>query len=106
MTWNPRDNLLDFAQRNIDKQPDDCVGIYGFWCNEICLYIGKTEKQSLRKRLSDHFLDCHNKDLKDWFHAFSRSIQFSTLVIEDTALIHAAEREFIEKFNPRTNKTR
>lgn len=106
MACTPFIGLKRFSQINIDKIPDDEFGIYGFWYKKICLYVGKAQSQPIKKRLTDHYLNCHNDDLKDWIKAFPTEIYFQTKCIRDKNTIHATERLYIARFCPRTNKTK
>ncbi len=37
------------------KAPNHLGGVYTIYANQNCLYVGKTEDQSLQKRLFDHY---------------------------------------------------
>ena len=106
MNCQPHRLARAFTQRNIERLPENAFGVYGLWCNKICLYVGKAEKQSLRVRLMNHFNDCHNPDLRGWLHAYSKDIVFVVKSIANKNCIHDYERRFIALYCPRTNKTK
>lgn len=106
MNCNPNTVSRPFTQRNIERLPNDAFGIYGLWCNGICLYIGKAERQPIKKRLMDHFMNCQNPDLKDWLGAFSKEIRFAVKPVANRKEIHGFERKFIALYAPRTNRTK
>ena len=106
MTCRPLELARPFTQRNIERLPDDAVGVYGLWFGRICLYVGKAERQPMKDRLMNHFNNCHNPDLKDWLKAFSKDIVFVVRVIDDDSCIHQTERQYIARFVPRTNRTK
>ena len=106
MTCRPHELARPFTQRNIERLPDEAVGVYGLWFGQICLYVGKAERQPMKVRLLNHFNNCHNPDLKNWLNAYSKDIVFVAKTIDDRSRIHWAERQYISRFVPRTNKTR
>ena len=105
MTCKPTSQVKLFSLINIEKIPGDVKGVYGLWCRDICLYIGKAQDQPLKDRLLAHFNGTHNPDLKLWIQTYPGEIEFVYKQIKETREIHSAERRMIERYNPRTNKT-
>lgn len=96
----------DFNRINIDKIPND-PGIYAFWFNHRCIYVGKTKEQSLKKRLTQHYNDCHNEELKLWIHVYGKQLKFCTLELKNELQqkkIDTLERKFIYRLQPVANK--
>jgi len=106
MTCKPTTLTKFFSLINIEKIPSDVKGVYGFWCRDMCLYIGKAEEQPLRDRLLTHFNGTHNPDLRLWIQTYPKEIEFAYKQILETSTIHSVERLMIERYNPRTNKTK
>jgi hypothetical protein len=70
------------------------------------VYIGKTEKQSLHKRLLDHWEGTHNHALHLWIEAKRDSLLVAFLEIDNPSQIGGYERYYIRIFQPLTNKVR
>lgn len=96
----------EFNRINIDKIKQS-PGIYAFWFNNRCVYVGKTEAQNLNKRLTQHYNDCHNEDLKLWIHVYGKQLKFCCLEL-GTKLrkkkISYLEKKFIYRLQPMANK--
>jgi hypothetical protein len=102
----PYVKLKNFTLLNINNIPDSVFGVYGFWYRKSCIYIGKAERQPIRVRLNQHWLYCHNSFLNDWIVAKKKDLLFTYCEFYSAEEIDAAERLFIRKFDPRTNKIR
>jgi len=105
-TCSPYDNLRPFKRSNIDSISEVYFGVYGFWYKKRCLYIGKAEKQPIKKRLMQHWNGCHNDKLQMWIFAKSSELRITFKNIKDINKIHKYERFYIEKYQPITNKTK
>lgn len=101
-------------RRNIDSIPVDAIGIYGFWHPRRnskgrkyrrCLYIGKAERQSIRVRVHQEWMDSHNSGLKKWIKCFGEELEICYLrVSPDRAhRIDSLETRLIHLYNPETN---
>ena len=88
---------------NLQKAPDRDFGVYLIWSKKVCVYVGKAERQSLRKRLLQHYDNEQNEKLERWIKS-SHQLWFSYQVLNDSAIINARERNYIKKFSPLTNK--
>ena len=96
----------EFNRINLDKIKDS-PGIYAFWFNNRCIYVGKTENQSLKKRLIQHYNDCHNNELKLWIRVYGKDLKFCTLELRtelQRKKIDQLERKFIYRLQPLANK--
>lgn len=91
-----------FSWPNINRIPSDYYGVYSFWANHICIYVGKAERQSIRTRLMQHYSESHNKDLKLWFES-SIPIEFMYEAVSYVNAIPAKERNRIREYVPITN---
>lgn len=96
--------LTAYTMVNIERVPAHAAGVYSFWFGRRCIYVGKTERQTLRKRLIQHFKDSSNPDLMRWIHVYGRDLKFCCASLE-TRAIDRAERYFIRRWQPVTNKT-
>ena len=99
--WSKR---FKFNYKNIERIPDELIGVYSFWCNRICVYVGKAKNQPIKKRLSQHYMYCHNDELKLWLSS-SHLIEFKYDAVKSVDLIDVKERKTIKEFAPLTNKT-
>jgi len=93
---------LRFNWQNISKISDDQFGIYSIWSKNVCLYVGKAEKQSLRKRLLQHYAGSHNDKLTLWLDS-SHAIWFSVEIVKNIKIIDVKERQCIKWCAPISN---
>ena len=93
---------LEFNWANIQRVPSSAHGIYIFWRGDICVYVGKAERSSIRKRLSKHYVGTHNEYLKRWIES-SITLVFQYEPVESKQSISAKERIRIKKYRPITN---
>ena len=91
---------------NIEEMPDDAIGVYGFWCRGRCIYVGKTEDQSIRIRVGQEYGDSHNKNLKSWIKLFPQYLEICYLIVPHDRIqeIDRLETRLIRLWNPETNK--
>ena len=85
-----------FSIGNIMRVPDNQFGIYLIWYNKRCLYVGESTEQSLRKRLMNHYNNCHNPCLKNWIKS-SFSLCFCYKIGVDKTLTKVEEKALIKK---------
>ncbi|SMN12389.1 hypothetical protein SPBRAN_836 [uncultured Candidatus Thioglobus sp.] len=90
-----------FNMLNINNMGDG-VGIYAFWFNNRCLYVGKAEQQTLKNRLTQHYRNCHNDDLKLWIEVYGCKLQFCYLELQKNR-VDFLERKFIYRLQPIAN---
>jgi hypothetical protein len=79
------------------------AGVYGFWYRNYCVYVGKTEKQSLRDRLLNHWDKTHNHRLRLWIEAKRDDLQVSFRPVQDPKNVASYERYYIRRFQPLAN---
>jgi len=91
-----------FKYSNIHAVTDENSGIYSFWYNKKCIYVGETTLQSIRQRLLDHYSHCHNYCLKNWIKS-SFTLYFNYQVIESVELIKIKEDSLIKFWDPVCN---
>jgi hypothetical protein len=102
----PECKRIPFRLSALNKHVPRKVGIYAFWFGNYCVYIGKTEKQSLLKRLLDHWEGTHNPQLHLWIAAKRDSLLVAFLEVDNPKQIGIYERYYIRIFQPLTNKVR
>lgn len=95
---------IPFRLSALKKHVPDEVGVYGFWYGQYCIYVGKTEGQTLKKRLTDHWKGSHNIDLQLWIDSKGAKLQVAFVEIENKKQISRYERYYIRFFQPLTNK--
>ncbi len=93
----------EFNFLNINSLNDE-IGIYAFWFNTNCIYVGKAEKQTLKHRLTQHYRNCHNDNLKLWIDVYGKQLKFCYLELQTEGRIDYLERKFIYRLQPITNK--
>jgi excinuclease UvrABC nuclease subunit len=105
MSCNPTEGTIPFRLAAFEALPFDKHGLYSFWYKRTCIYVGKAENSSIRKRLTEHWTKTHNDYLADWINAKGPDLRIKVKVIETRAEIEIFERFFIRKFKPLANKT-
>lgn len=93
---------LRFNWRNIERAPADIGGVYIIWSKYVCVYVGKTDKQSLRNRLRQHYNGSHNSALNLWLRS-SHLLWFSYEARRHASAVAALERNRIKQYAPLTN---
>lgn len=91
-----------FSAAGIMKAPNRYGGVYVIYAKRNCLYVGKTEDQSIQKRLFDHYRNCHNLRLKKWILSHVQ-LRFRFMVVPDVTLVDDIERILIQTLNPSCN---
>ena len=95
---------------NIDRMPDDAIGVYAFWCQKSgrCLYVGKAEQQSIRERVKREWRDSHNKQLKFWIKKYGKYLEICYLTVPYDRMhkVDNLETKLIRLWNPETNKNK
>ena len=102
MTCQPYDILVPFNLISIDKMEPGRSGVYGFWFNRGCIYIGKA--LNIKDRLGQHWRGSHNDELRDWVRAKKSKLSFNYKFQVDGVDIDSMERFFIRRFEPRCNR--
>ena len=98
----PYSEFYRFSAGGIMKAPNHLGGVYTIYAKQNCLYVGKTEDQSLQKRLFDHYKNCHNSRLKNWILSHI-SLRFRFVVVSEVSKIDDLEKVLIKKLNPCCN---
>ncbi|MCY4175348.1 MAG: hypothetical protein OXD37_03300 [Acidimicrobiaceae bacterium] len=102
--WRPPDGHLTFRRIDFDKIPSEVFGIYGLWFRKRCIYVGKAEKQSIVKRLQQHWKGSHNEYLADWIKAKGPELRVKYIPVQKTSIISGIEVLYIRNLQPLTNK--
>lgn len=88
--------------------PDDAIGVYGFWCvNPVrCVYVGKAERQSIRKRVKQQWKHSKNPILKSWIRSFAEHLEICYLALPRAKMhkVGDLETKLIGMWNPQANK--
>ena len=98
-------DFYGFSAGGIMRAPTRLGGVYTIYANRNCLYVGKTEYQSLQKRLFDHYRDCQNLHLKRWILS-NRELRFRFIIVRDISIIDSLEKALIKKLSPVCNLRR
>ena len=84
---------------------NDESGIYVFWFNGQCIYVGKAAQQTLKERLLQHYRNCHNDNLRLWIEVYGCQLQFCFFQLSTNRRIDFLEKKFIYRLQPIANKT-
>jgi hypothetical protein len=98
--------LRPFRLRSLDDISDYDYGIYGFWYDKHCIYIGKAKEQPIKERLKQHWKGSHNPILSDWISGAGRHLCYAYLAVPDKGSIDVHERYYIRRFQPIANTVR
>ena len=101
--FRPFDRLKPLRLSIVEDIEDGVHGIYGFWYDQTCVYIGKAKDQPIKSRLIQHWRGSHNRQLRDWMDAEGQNIGFAYLEISDTDAVDCHERYYIRRFQPMSN---
>lgn len=95
---------MSLRLHNIDHIPSHIRGVYAFWCRPTgkCIYVGKTEKQTIKIRLMQHWLKSDNPNLKLWIQAFGKHLDICYLPVKDSK-IDKMETRLIHVWHPEIN---
>ena len=103
---SPYNCFIRFRRSDIEGIDDNAEGVYGFWYNKRCLYIGKTQNRSIKERLMDYWNGrSHNPYLQLWIDVCREEIKIAYSIRDDSKTRHSLERYYIRRFSPLTNKT-
>jgi len=97
---------IPFRLSALNRHVPEKAGIYAFWYGSYCVYIGKAEKQSLLKRLLDHWEGTHNPQLHMWIEAKRDQLVVAFMEVDKEGQIATYERYYIRIFQPLTNMIR
>jgi hypothetical protein len=106
MTCPEQCKRIPFCLTCLERSTPDAYGVYAFWFRNYCIYVGKAEKQTIRKRLIDHWIGSHNDDLRLWIYAKRDRLAICFRIVESLSKVAAYERYYIRKYQPLTNKVR
>ena len=105
MSCNPLEQTIPFRLSSFELFSPDDHGLYSFWFRKTCIYVGKAEDSSIKKRLTDHWTRTHNDYLRYWIDAKGPKLRIKTKIINNKKDIEIFERFYIRKFRPLANKT-
>ena len=91
---------IPFRRSYIESSVPCKSGIYMFWSNKFCLYVGKAD--NLCERLLSHWLRSHNPDLNMWIKARGAELCVSYKLVNSN--LQMAEQELIDRLSPHLNK--
>ena len=93
-----------FGYDGISRVPADIRGVYAFWCRtrRKFIYVGKTEKQTIRERLRQHWRKSHNERLNLWLRAFGEHLDICWWQVPEHK-ISKVEDILIKMLLPETN---
>lgn len=108
---------VKFDRQDVPNIPDDKFGIYTFivdagianhpHCSYL-LYLGKAEKQSLRKRINQYFYELNNPKgrppIQDMIENWGTHLYVCFTSIDDTSKINSLENALLEAFVPPMNQ--
>ena len=97
-----RPNSFSFRRDNIEILVPESSGIYIFWSDLYCVYVGQAK--DLRYRLLTHWKKSHNDDMNIWVNALGMKLCVSYELKGQNKDLSVLEQEFINRFKPHLNK--
>lgn len=90
---------------HINAMPTDLRGIYIFWCRTRAraIYVGQSEKQTLKERILQEWRNSHNEELRDWIQEFGEHLDVYYFEVTKYNLIRRIEARLIRWFKPLAN---
>ncbi len=106
-----KNRLQRFGLNSFDTLEASSPGIYVFWNNRVCIYVGSTDRP-LRQRLREHWVESHNDDLGKWISVYGKNLRLSLEIFSSEGRsardlhdeIRRREQILIDCFSPLTNK--
>ena len=92
-----------FVLQRILDLPADAIGVYCFWHGNRSIYVGKTDKQTLKTRLKQHYDGSHNDKLSNWISAEGAELKFSYVICSNSDEVNNLEKKDIHRLQPITN---
>lgn len=97
---------VHFRKKVLSRLPENC-GVYVFWCKTAkgstkYIYVGMTARQSLRKRLIQHWKGSHNPRLVQWINVSSQCLRVTTIPLPQEKIV-PTEKRLICTFVPDAN---
>ena len=101
--WKP----ITFTYSNFTDIPRTYTGVYVIWYRpkNVCIYVGKAQKQPLGKRLHAHWRESHNKILTQWLGACPKADIDVCYRSIKTEKIDRLEKRLIRLWKPEANGT-
>ena len=95
---------IEFRRQNIESGVPKASGIYVFWINKMCIYVGKAV--DLQSRLIQHWKGAKNDDLRLYIQTQKNSMEITFVTIENNMEqnIFDVEQSYIDLLKPQTNK--
>ena len=90
-----------YGYAGISEIPSDAKGVYAFWCSGKCLYVGKSDRRTIRVRMTEHWNACKNQVLKDWLDGYTDHVEICYL--QKLRNIGRLEEKLIRKWRPKAN---
>lgn len=91
-----------FTYRSHKALDRAACGVYAFWADSCCLYVGKSV--DIAARLYQHRMNEHNPKLSQFFRAWNRiAVSYAVLNNPSDSELAACEREVIRYLRPLTN---
>ena len=97
-----RPNSFSFRRDNIEILVPQSSGVYIFWSDIYCVYVGQAK--DLRYRLLTHWKKSHNDDMNIWVNALGMKLCVSYELNSQNKDLSVLEQEFINRFKPHLNK--
>ena len=104
MACDAFENMLHFTLHDFEKIDANATGVYGFWYDKHCIYVGKAADQPIRNRLLQHWHESHNPTLIRWIAAKKTALNLAIKTLDDAHDIDIMERYCIYRYQPSANK--
>jgi len=100
-------STVHFRKKMLSELPDKS-GVYVFWCkarqgSTKFIYVGMANRQTLRKRLTQHWENSHNTRLTEWIRLFPAHLRVTVVPLPQERVAQA-EKRLICTLIPETNQ--
>jgi excinuclease UvrABC nuclease subunit len=89
-----------FRRSSIESRVPKSSGIYIFWSNKFCIYVGQAK--NIQDRLLSHWAESHNSDLNKWLRCPTVSLCITFELCNSNLSNH--EQICIDRHQPHLNK--
>jgi hypothetical protein len=91
-----------FSCINIERSGLSSPGIYAFYLNKTCIYVGSAERP-LSDRLKEHWHGSHNKRLANWIKVYGKKLRIEIKEVSQIERVKHVEQSMIVRLSPLVN---
>ncbi len=95
-------NPFSFSCINIERSGLNSPGIYAFYLDKTCIYVGSAERP-LCDRLKEHWHGSHNKRLASWIKVYGKKLRIEIKEVPQIDRVKYEEQSMIDRLSPLVN---